>query len=439
MFKPRAVRLGWMIAAAMCLAGVAPAHANNTQTINTSDAYVDLSIAAAFTTVPTLCAEAIGDQNQTGIGCNALGAAAVEAVNGSGLSPDQYWDATQQNFSTNAFVPNNVGAQFAASGYAPLFSQHNYNLFGRGDEFMGPLTREEHLFFTAFTGHSATPGANPQTEPGVDSLWNAAIEFLKMPNGTPTVTVGGITFQIANMKFYTDMTGFNSGASGSVNVWCVGYFDSILSPGAGAIVCPLLSADTKANLYLENNASAYRPHMCAAAGSNVLNSFNCDARDAWMDQVVVGYIEAWASLGGSQNFAENFRSQVNYSGTALNALTEVITDFRLEQTDALGGTAFNGSRQTFQQAMATISTSGLGTTQGNNWGQLVTQDVEGWLYSCLNCDSETNNVTHAFTPIDMGMSFMPYTNTWRDLPSISHGASGGNLSTYAQAPGAPGP
>lgn len=92
-----------------------------------------------------------------------------------------------------------------------------------------------------------------------------------------------------------------------------------------------------------------------------------------------------------------------------------------------------------QQAIATISTPGLGTIQGNNWGQLVTQDVEGWLYTCLNCDSTANNVTHAFTPINLGMTFMPYTNTWRDLPSISHGASGGNLSTYAQLPGQPGP
>ncbi|MBI5137532.1 MAG: hypothetical protein HZA24_09425 [Nitrospirae bacterium] len=435
----RRARLPLALATALLASLLAPAFASDTQTVNTSDGYVDLSTAAAFATVPNLCAEAIGDQNQTGTGCAALGAAAVEAVNGSGLSPDQYWDATQQNTSTNAFVPNNVGAQFAGTGYAPLFSQHKYDLFGRGGEFMGPLTREEHLFFTSFTGHSATPGANPQTAPGVDSLWNAAIELLKLSNGTATITVGGFTFAIADLKFYTQMTGFSAGASGSVNAWCQSYFDMQVGPGAGAIVCPMLSAGIKSQMYLENNASGYRPHNCAAAGSNVLNSFNCDARDQWVDQVVAGYVAALPALGGDANFAQNFRSQMAMAGSSLNALTEVATDQRTEQVVALGGTAFEGSRQTFQQATAALSAAGFGSLQGSNWGQLVTQDVEGWLYTCINCDSSGNNVSHAFTPIDMGMSFMPYTNTWRSLPSIAHGASGGNLGDIAQLPGQPGP
>ncbi|MBI5137724.1 MAG: hypothetical protein HZA24_10390 [Nitrospirae bacterium] len=80
-----------------------------------------------------------------------------------------------------------------------------------------------------------------------------------------------------------------------------------------------------------------------------------------------------------------------------------------------------------------------GTWNRNGLMFLTAQDVTGFFSSCLNCDSRVNGTEHIFTPNAPSLEFMPYTNMWRDLPSISHGASGGNLSAYAAMPGDPGP
>ncbi len=427
-----------------------PAMANNTQTVNSSNAYVDLSIAAAFTTIPNLCSEPVGSQNTTTTACNALGAAAVSAINGSGLSPDQYFEgpASGPLFSTNSFVPSNVGAQFTFTGYAPIFSQHKYNLFGRSGEFMGPLTREEMLFVT-LTNNLA--GRSPsQTQPGSDEIQKMITSILVEPEGSTTVTFppgggpGSVTFNIADLPTYTAITGFTTGKLATINAYCSVVFPPVTLPRGGGVfnTCGLISDEIRAIIYLAGNLPGGLTAPCGSAGTGGLTANGCDARDQWVDQVVVGYIESFDDPNNptATLLKQNFRSQVfQDQSNALTPATETLIDFRMEQEVALGQTAFEASRQTLQQSMATVSGSGAGTIQGHNWGQLITQDVEGWFYSCLNCDSTVNNVSHAFTPILQGMTFMPYTSTWRDLPSISHGASGGNLSTYAQAPGQPGP
>ncbi len=76
-----------------------------------------------------------------------------------------------------------------------------------------------------------------------------------------------------------------------------------------------------------------------------------------------------------------------------------------------------------------------GTWNKNGLMFLVAQDVNGFFSSCLNCDSLANGTEHTFTPAHPHLALMPYTNTWRDLPSISHGASFGTLSAFASGPG----
>lgn len=179
--------------------------------------------------------------------------------------------------------------------------------------------------------------------------------------------------------------------------------------------------------------------------------------DGWIDQTVVGYIES-LDAEGKANLQQNMRSQVNHRvappGSVDPQFPQDVSgwwvanvDQRMEQdlTLADGGLAFEASRQTLQMAFAADQIDYLtgvvpqSNTVNGRIGQLVTQDIEGWFYSCLNCDSTSNGVSHAFTPQTQNVTFMPYSNTWRDLPSISHGASGGNLSAYAQMPGQPGP
>ncbi len=414
-----------LLAAVTGLLSPAPGHPENTRTINNSEGYVDASIATAFVSVPGLCAEPLGS-GATTTGCDALGAAAVAAAGGTGADP--YWgtDAT----ATGAFVP--AFADGADSGNRPAFSQHQYDLFGRGTDVMGPFNREEILFLTTVSG----TGAMPQTEPGTPYRWDAAKALLTLPQGQTTITAGGITFNIADLRFYTELTGLTAGGAGAVNGWCIGFFNAAMGPGSGALICPMLSAATKAEMYLNDQAPEHKPNRCAGSGPG-LSALNCQARDQWISQVVTGYVEAWASLGGSRNFTQNLRSQMVYEpGGPLTAATLALTDFRLEQSVELGQNAFEASRQTFQTAMATAGTDAGGTA--TQWGQLVSQDVIGYFYSCLNCDSAANTVAHAFTPMDLGLTFMPYQTAWRGLPSIGHGASGGNLTAFA-LPGEAGP
>jgi len=375
------------VAAAVAFTGTAMA--NNTQTINSSEAYVDLSIAAAFIPefVTADCSAALGGNN------DRLDPLSV-AGDGSGNCND-HGAVSSANAAGTTIVFANGGGTEANGGY-----------FNNGD-MMPVLTFD---------------------------TWSGGIQHAAWKNDPP--------FSSGLMSF--DRSDGSSYFAGLDIAW-TGYTE----PAGGHSEFPMGA-----------------PQLPGGAES---------VREEWVDQTVVGYVQS-LDTGGASNYDQNFRSQLSWIGTGLGVGNEASTyahiDQRLEQDLTLDdgtnglGLAFEASRQTLQTAFAVNSNTGYTTdpeagasggsgvegsitavtgqgttlnTTGSGLGQLVTQDVEGWFYSCLNCDSTTNNVTHAFTPFETSLTFMPYTNTWRDLPSISHGSSGGNLSSFATAPGAVGP
>ncbi len=351
------------VAAALTLAGTAGA--NNTQTINNSQGYVDLAVASAF--VPAFltdhCTSPIGSN---GGNCDDWGA--IAAGNAAG---------------TTIVLGN--GSTMASSG-----------------------------FFN-----------NPDMMPVLNTaVWAAGIENAAWNNAAP--------FSSGLMSF--DRSDGSSYFAGLDLAW-TGYTDAALS----SVGLPM--------------------------GAPVLPNGGESVREEWVDQTVVGYVESLDALD-NPNLEQNFRSQLSWIGAALPGTNSTYAhiDQRLEQDLTLedNGFAFAASRQTLQSVFAVSSNTGgttdptglgaggsgvsgslnaepAGFTGTSGFGQLVTQDVEGWFYSCLNCDSTLNNVSHAFTPMEQGLTFMPYSNTWRDLPSISHGVSGGNITAFATAPGQVGP
>jgi len=158
-------------------------------------------------------------------------------------------------------------------------------------------------------------------------------------------------------------------------------------------------------------------------------------RELWIDQLVVGYVES-LDPEDNPNYELNLRSQLSWNGSNLtNALAHI--DQRLEQDLTLdaGGNPFEASRQTLQMAFAADSRTGATTNPGGGsggsvhtetggLGQLTTQDVNGWFWSCINCDTpDLGEAVHAFEPLDQVYSFMPYDTSWRSVPSIQHAAA----------------
>ncbi|MBI5137527.1 MAG: hypothetical protein HZA24_09390 [Nitrospirae bacterium] len=175
-------------------------------------------------------------------------------------------------------------------------------------------------------------------------------------------------------------------------------------------------------------------------------------REEWVDQTVVSWVETLDALGNTTH-VQNFRNRLSWMGSDV-ATSWAHVDQRWEQLLMLdpNGLAFEASRQTIQQAFAVGSPTGAttdpdgiapaGTGQTGQIGvdpagwnnttgvaQLVTQDVEGWFYSCLSCDSQ-NRLVIAFTPMFQPITFMPFDPLWINVPSISHGASGGNMTAF---------
>jgi len=151
--------------------------------------------------------------------------------------------------------------------------------------------------------------------------------------------------------------------------------------------------------------------------------------------------------GGDLHFAQNFRSQVGYDGTALAlaANTEIWGDFRLQQSVELSGAFtteasdpgdlttpgdnadFEAGRQTFEYAIATESLGNFGWTFSNKdsteFGQLVSQDIEGYFFTCFNCDTPdlvASGVAHAFEPNKLDLTYMEYESGWNVVPSVIH-------------------
>ncbi|MDH5527579.1 MAG: hypothetical protein OEY97_09765 [Nitrospirota bacterium] len=159
---------------------------------------------------------------------------------------------------------------------------------------------------------------------------------------------------------------------------------------------------------------------------------SANQRNEWIDQIVVGYVISTDAGTGAVELKQNFRSELSWVGGASDvSLAKVAVDQRLEQQVNLldPGVAFEASRQTFQQAIGTLggsATTQPDTTPGteNGLAQLVSQDIEGYLFSCLNCDTPSliaSGGSHAWTPTNAGdYSFVPYTSQWHSVPSIVH-------------------
>ena len=319
------------------------------------------------------------------------------------------------------------------TGYAPIFTFHKYDLFGSGKDTMGPYTRAEILFIEQIptTGGGITNG---QTTPGEDTALRFISVLLTQPEGATSISVGGHTFQFSDLPTYQRVTGFTSGKLSTVNSWC--------DINIGAFVCGVLTAEQKGDLYAAVNFPEVQTQTCGSSQNNLDNATNCKNRDQWIDQAVTGYVQAWGVLGGGAHFAENFRSQTGYdpAATLLDSGTLTATDFRLQQSVELSG-AFTTSasdpgdtitpgdnqdgiagRQTFEQAMRTLSHPSLEGIEVR-FDQLVSQDINGYFFSCLNCDTaalEASGYGHAFTPAKLDLAFMPYTAGWQTVPTLAH-------------------
>jgi hypothetical protein len=183
------------------------------------------------------------------------------------------------------------------------------------------------------------------------------------------------------------------------------------------------------------DAVAHATYGIGAPDAGDIGSFT--RQQEWIDQTLVGYVESIrdangddvADPGGDVTLAQNFRIQFNMTGTAVSAPGSHI-DQRLEQMVELdGATGFldgDASRQTFQQAFGVnASSSGSPTQDGGGGhfmlGQLVAQDIEGFLFSCMSCDSDVNGGGHAVTPSLIEVRYNPYLTGWDVVPTIIHG------------------
>lgn len=444
----RARSVGIALLAAVAFAS--PAAASDQITINNSDAYVDAAVAEQFITVPTLCSENPNPNNPSlpaaTTACNELGRRALDAIRNVG--PDEYWESASTPLATtNAFVPGNVGSAVNNTGYAPLFSDHKYDLFGRAGDIMGPLTRREILFMASIqtTGGGITVS---QTEPGKDTYRALVARVLIEPEGATTVTTANGVFDIADLPTYERATTFTTGKLDTIISDCETFYSAIPEPFDEVDYCNnILNPEDVAVLWITLNAPELQPEKCGSNQTTTVNTSNCLFRDKWMDQIVVGYVEAWESLGGDLHFAQNFRSQVGYDGLSslLDGNTETWVDFRLQQSVELSGAFtteasdpgdlttpgdnadFEAGRQTFEQTLATESLQDFGWVfadrDSKTLGQLVSQDVEGYFFSCINCDTPyliSSGAAHAFAPAKLDLTYMEYSSGWNVVPTVIH-------------------
>jgi hypothetical protein len=394
----------------------APAGAADLTTINETESYVDPAVAEPFVTVPNLCDEPAGSQGATE-GCATLGDRAVRAFQGDSPEGDVYFEPPGAALSTtNAFVPGNVGSTVGNTGYSPLFSMHKYDLFGRAGDRMGPFTREEILFL----GQIPTTGGgitNGQTTPGEDTRIAILSVLLTQPEGATSISIGGYTFQYSDLPFYTQLTGFGGGKADTVTDWCLATI--------GPFICGVLTSEQRGELYAAVHFPEAQTLECGSQQNGQVNETNCKNRDEWVDQVVTGYVMSIPATPANRMYVQNFRSQMGYdpAATVLDSGTQVAADFRMEQSVGLGQDPFEAERQTIQQALATRSTQDFGwiptDAGGQRIGQLVSQDVQGYFMSCLNCDNGTTAISHAFPPPELDLALLPYEADWQSVPLVA--------------------
>jgi hypothetical protein len=180
-----------------------------------------------------------------------------------------------------------------------------------------------------------------------------------------------------------------------------------------------------------------------------------NGHDWWLDETVIGYVETKLDTDSNQGnggegpttLAQNFRISLTQVGSTDLSLVSNHVDQRLEQMVELtlgsnnpNGTTgepgnaneFEASRQTVQMAFAVNSgpnattdntTGSLNGHQAETFGQLVSQDVEGFFFSCINCDTQSlidAGVEHAFTPEAIDAHYMPYVAGWQTVPTVVH-------------------
>ncbi|MDH5525882.1 MAG: hypothetical protein OEY97_01075 [Nitrospirota bacterium] len=383
-------------------------------TVNNTESYADPTIAAQFMTVPTDCTAA-PDSIDTVTACNALGDLAVQAA--QGLGPMGYWQGSSVTdlVSADFFVPSTNLFNLAAGGgggLAPIFSKNTRNLFGRGDEIMGTFTREEMLFIGLALGVDAQ---QELTSPGDTKVQDMVIYLLSQPEGATSVTIGPLTFSYADLTTYTNITGFTSGKADTVVNNCL-----TNHPIFGALCGNMTFAAT---IYLADQGITEAFASSCGAGDPF-----CANRDHWIDQTVVGYVTSLDKDTAAEELTQNFRSQVSFDTDPLPISTINYThvDQRLEQSVVLGMAEFEASRQTFQQAFQTTAMADFfWSPVSRDVSQLVSQDVEGYLFSCFNCDTPelvASGGSHAFDPWLTAdeITFIPYSSSWHTVPTFTH-------------------
>ncbi len=181
---------------------------------------------------------------------------------------------------------------------------------------------------------------------------------------------------------------------------------------------------------IDNNCNG----MGAPTGIGSLTS-----HQEWIDQTLIGYVESLQNLDGNDanggegdvTLAQNLRVQFNQTGTDPGfADVGGEIDQRLEQMVELDGASGfldnDASRQTFQQAFGTTGAAGGNPTAAGGGGhfmlgQLVAQDIEGFLFSCMSCDTSANSGDHTVTPNYLEVRYNPYSSGWDVVPTIVHG------------------
>jgi hypothetical protein len=204
--------------------------------------------------------------------------------------------------------------------------------------------------------------------------------------------------------------------------------------------------------------------MGAPSSTAQIGGDDITLQESWIDQIVVGYVTSQRNTDGDLNnggegditLAQNMRVSFNQTagiqgvGSGIGAHI----DHRLEQMVELDGATgsvdnagpelpigpsgasgqglgTNASRQTMQQAMVTdvlstgnpTSTFDPGDAGLVMMGQLVSQDIEGFFLSCMNCDNGLNGPTHGVTPEFIDVRYQQYTSGWNVVPTITHGGN----------------
>ncbi|MFQ5508024.1 MAG: hypothetical protein ACE5FN_01665 [Leptospirillia bacterium] len=363
----------------------------------------------------------------------AVGSAAVLAFAGSAYAVDQ----VTMNMS-EGYVDNG-----AAENFIPDFVRNECKALP-GAESTGAGTA-----FACGAHGSEMPGLAAATTAATENFWASGIAVPLL-----AANAAGGWWNANNEIAFGNNIWSDQNGDGTLDHY---YFNGIATATNGATgvnwTDPL---DAIANPELPLGA----PTFANLGSSELTTEF-----EFWIDQIVVGYVVSKgdsAMSGGNGNLIgdatekttliQNFRSQLAWVGSDF-ATTLALVDQRLEQSVDLGDPAYEASRQTFQQAfqvvagpnhltdpepstafaigtfMQTIPATAEGSVHDdpsgsgimNRVAQMVSQDAEGYFFSCMNCDSLNVPTAHRFAPIEVDYDFMPWSSGWHTVPTIQHG------------------